>query len=41
MKYTQIQLLLKLVLVKNIYIQKSDWWLIVELKILDVYSFDP
>ena len=32
MKYTQIQLVLKLVLVKNNCIQKSDWQLIVELK---------
>ena len=32
MKYTQIQLLLELVLLKNNYIQKSDWQLIVGLK---------
>ena len=32
MKYTQIQLVLKLVLVKNNSIQKSDWQLIDELK---------
>ena len=35
MKYAQIQLVLKVVLVKNNYIQKSDRWLIVELKRLD------
>lgn len=34
MKYKQIQLLLKASLVKDIYKQKSDWYLIIELKML-------
>lgn len=35
MEYTQIQILLKLVLLKNNYTQKSDWQLIVGPKRLE------